>query len=153
MEALRYLSKEDFRLLHPKIQLARARSGQILVKEGMAPPGLFIVRQGSVVIQRNVNSYAIKTATLGPNEIFGETAFLNPHSWPATATASAAEECDLILFKPERLLPLFDEHPGLFARFFQSIAFIISRRLRAFNEQAGGIRHDRFGNLPNWEIL
>ena len=33
------------------------------------------------------------------------------------------------------------------------IAHWLSRRLRAYNGQLDGQRNDRFGSLPNWEIL
>jgi len=144
------LTRDDVRLLHGKIQLGRVRSAQILVKEGIPPLGLFIVRSGSVLVQRTVNGYAVNAATLGPGEMFGETAFVSPQ--PATAAVIAAEDAELMVLTPARLAPLFRETPGLAGRFFQSIALVLSRRLRHFNEQAGASR-DRYGDLPSWEIL
>lgn len=152
-KTLLHLNKDDLRLLHGKIQLGRVKPGQQLVKEGTPPLGLFIIRQGSVLVQRNVNSYSITAATLGPDDMFGETAFISPQPRPATASVIAADDTDVIVLTPQRLQPLFDENPGLFARFFHSIALVMSRRLRAFNEQTSGKTTDRFGDLPNWEIL
>ncbi|MBW3567837.1 MAG: cyclic nucleotide-binding domain-containing protein [Proteobacteria bacterium] len=150
-KTLLHLDKEDLQLLHGKMQLGRVKSGQVLVKEGVLPLGLFIVREGSVLVQRNINGYTITTATLGINEMFGETAFVSPR--PATASVVAADDTDVIVLTPRRLQPLFDENPGLFGRFHRSLAHVLSRRLRAFNEQTGGPKKDRFGDLPSWEIL
>ncbi|HEX7047717.1 MAG TPA: cyclic nucleotide-binding domain-containing protein [Gammaproteobacteria bacterium] len=152
-KALLKLNKDDLRLLHPKIQLGRVKSGQVLVKEGQPPLGLFIVRSGSVLVQRSINSYSITTATLHAGEMFGESAFINLSPRPATASVIAADDTEVIVLTPQRLNPLFEENPGLFGRFFQSIALTLSRRLRAWNEQAGGKPRDRFGDIPNWEIL
>lgn len=152
-KALPKLNKDDVRLLHAKMQLGRVKSGQVLVKESQPPLGLFIIRSGAVLVQRNINSYAITAATLAAGETFGESAFISPSPRPATATVVAAEETDVVVLTPQRLKPLFDENPALSGRFFHSIAFILSRRLRAWNEQAGGRRKDRFGDLPSWEIL
>lgn len=152
-KALLKLNKDDLRLLHPKIQLGRVKSGQVLVKEGQPPLGLFIVRSGSVLVQRSINSYSITTATLHAGEIFGESAFINLSPRPATASVIAADDTEVIVLTPKRLNSLFEENPGLFGRFFQSIALTLSRRLRAYNEQAGGKPRDRFGDIPNWEIL
>lgn len=146
------LHKDDVRLLHAKMQLGRVKTGQVLVKEGQPPLGLFIVRSGSVLVQRTIGGYAITAATLEAGEMFGETAFICPAPQPATATVVAAEDADVIVLTPQRLNPLFDENPALFGRFFQSIALTLSRRLRAYNEQAGAKR-DRFGDVPSWEIL
>ncbi|HEX6928303.1 MAG TPA: cyclic nucleotide-binding domain-containing protein [Gammaproteobacteria bacterium] len=147
------LNKQDVRLLHAKMQLGRVKSGQALVKEGIPPLGLFIVRAGSVLVQRTVNSYTITAAVLGAGEMFGETAFICPHPQPATATVVAGDDTEVIVLTPQRLQPLFDEHPDLFGRFHHSIALTLSRRLRAYNDQTGGHRQDRFGDLPDWEIL
>lgn len=152
-QTLLHLDKEDVRLLQPKVQLARAKAGQVLVKEGTPPLGLFIVRQGSVAVRRLVNKFPVTVATLEVGEMFGESAFINPAPSPATASVFAAEDSDLIILTPQRLQPLFDEHPALFGRFCHSIALTLSRRLRAFNEQLGGQQRDRFGALPNWEII
>lgn len=149
-----HLNKDDIRLLHPKAQLGRVKPGQPLVREGTPPLGLFIVRSGHVLVQRNLIGYNSTVATLGPDEMFGESAFL-AHAQPATASVIAGGETDVdvIVLTPQRLNPLFEENPGLSGRFFHSIALALSRRLRAYNLQASAERSDRFGNLPRWEIL
>lgn len=152
-KTLVHLNKQDLQLLQGKMQLGRVKPGQPLVKEGVPPLGLFIIRQGTVLVQRNINSHTLTAATLSANEMFGEMAFLNPSPCPATASVVAADDTDVIVLTPQRLQPLFDEHPDLFGRFCHSIALVLSRRLRAFNEQTGGPKKDRYGELPSWEIL
>lgn len=150
---LKFLKREDLHLLQPKTRLARARPEQLLVKEGALPLGLFIVRSGSVEVRRRTGQIDVAVAELGQGDMFGESAFLQ--KLPASASVYAKTDTDLVIFTPDRLLPLFEEHPGLFARFFQSIAHVLSRRLRAFNEQLGGSAsvEDRFADLPSWEII
>lgn len=149
------LTRDDVRRLHPKVQLGRVKPGQPLIKEGVPPLGLFIIRSGYALVQRNLIGYTRTVATLGPNEMFGESAFLSVHPGPATATviAGEGEDVDVVVLTPQRLKPLFEENPGLCGRFFQSIALVLSRRLRACSEQTGAERFDRFGELPRWEIL
>lgn len=147
------LNKDDIRKLHGKIQLGRVKAGQTIVREGAGTFGLFIVREGNVLVQRNLNSYVVTVATLGKDDMFGESAFISPEPRPASASVVAADDTDLLVLTPKRLQPLFDEDPGLFARFFESIALMLSRRLRAYNEQTTGTTRDRFGDLPDWEIL
>lgn len=151
-KTLFHLTKDDILILHNKMQLARIRSGQVLVREGVPPLGLFIVRSGSVLVQRNLNGFPMTVATLGQHEMFGEAAFMNP-GHAATAGIAAAEDGEVVVLTPTRLNPVFQENPALFARFFHSIALVISRRLRAYNGQTAGSKSDRFGDLPSWEIL
>lgn len=150
---LKYLNRDDIRLLQPKMRLARAKLDQQLVKEGVLPLGLFIVRSGKVEVCRRMGMIDVPVVELGQGDMFGETAFLQ--KLPASASVFARSEADLIIFTPDRLEPLFDEHPGLFARFFQSIALVLSRRLRAFNGQVGGDHSSssQFEDIPKWEIV
>ena len=153
-QTLPKLSREDIRILHPKIELARAKPGQVLVKELMNPIGIFILQKGSALVKRKQGAHDITVATLGPGDYFGETAFLDSIS--ASATVVAEHETDLLILRKDRIIPLFESHPDLFGRFFQSIALIISRRLRAITQQAGEAKapqEDRWGKLPNWEII
>lgn len=152
-KTLVHLNRQDLQLLRGKMQLGRVKPGQPLVKEGVPPLGLFIIRKGSVLVQRNISNYTITATTLGENEMFGESAFINPAPCPATASVVAADDTDVIVLTPQRLQPLFDENADLFGRFFHSVALVVSRRLRAFNAQTGARKKDRYEELPSWEIL
>ena len=148
------LSREDIRILTPKIQLARAKPGQVLIKERMNPIGIFVLQKGTAIVKHKQGDREITVAKLGPGDYFGETAFLDAVS--ANATVVAESEADIMILRKDRLMPLFESHPDLFGRFFQSIALIISRRLRAVTQIAGKAaapRNDRFGKVPDWEII
>lgn len=147
--ALPKLNRDDIRLLLAGAQLGHAKPGQVLVREGHPPPALFIVRGGSVLLQRNANGYVITAATLETGRLFGESVFISPAPRPASASAVAADETALIALAPQRLNPLFEENPALAGRFFHSIALTLSRRLRSFNEQGTG----NGARIPDWEIL
>lgn len=150
---LRRLTRDDVQLLHGKMQLGRVKPGQALVKEGVPPLGLFIVREGSVVVKRSLAGFDRTVAVLAAGEMFGESAFISPAPFPASATVVAAEQADVIVLTPQRLAPLFEEHPGLFSRFFHSISLTLSERLRACNELTGRVGSDRYGDIPDWEIV
>lgn len=149
---LKYLTPADASLLRNKAQLARVQAGQFLIREGKPPVGMFLIRSGKVSVQRDLHGHAMTIADFGAGTILGESAMLRPTE--ASASVIAMEETDAYVFTPERMAPLFESDPALFGRFFQSIAWIISRRLRDMNEQTGGDPFaEKFGKVPDWELI
>lgn len=150
---LPYLGRDELALLRPKLQLARAKEGQRIIREGAPSPALFIIQSGEVDILRANGAHEIHVITLGKDIIFGESAFLD--SLPASASARARSDTDLIVLNPQKIRPLFDESPQLFSLFYRSLALLVSRKLRmATNDTATAhAPEDPFGDLPSWEIL
>lgn len=151
---LPYLDRDALALLRPRMQLARAKPGQRIIREGKPSPALFIIRSGEVDILRESAGHDILVTTLTTDGIFGESAFLD--AMPASASVRARSESDLIVFTPQRLTPLFEESPSLFSQFYRSLALQLSRKLRAATNSANGGKDplaDRFGDLPAWEII
>src|SRR5690606_5460426 len=126
-----------------------AKPGQVLIREGHPPPALFIIRSGSVLLQRNTNGFIVTAATLEAGRMFGESVFISPAPPSASASAVVADETAVIVLAPRRVNPLLEENPALAGRFFHSIALTLSRRLRSFNEQGTG----NGARIPDWEIL
>lgn len=152
--ALKFLTAADISLLRNKAQLARIQPGQYLIREGKPPVGMFVIRSGKIGVQRDMNGHAITVTVteLGANNVLGETAMLRPTA--AGASVVALEETDAYVFTPDRMAALFDADPGLFGRFFQSVAWLVSRRLRDMTEQTGGDPFtEKFGNIPDWELI
>ncbi|MDX1454197.1 MAG: cyclic nucleotide-binding domain-containing protein [Gammaproteobacteria bacterium] len=148
----RFLTAEDTRLLYRKAQLARLSSGQLLIREGAVPAGIFVLQHGSVDICRCHGGQDIIVSTLRAGALVGENALLK--AGPATASVRAREATDCLVFTEGRLLPLFASNPWLAGRFYQSIAYIISQRLRRLNLEAGGDPFTRrFGRIPDWELI
>ena len=149
---LPFLDKDSRALLRPRLQLARAKAGQFIVREGQRSPALFIIQSGSADILRDNNGNLMYVATLESGNAFGESAFID--ALTASASARARSDCDLMVLSAQRITPLFDTSPDLFSQFYRSLALHLSRKLRL---AAGELdrRHEsfRFGHLPSWEIL
>lgn len=149
---LKFLTTADANLLRNKAQLARVQPGHFLIREGKPPVGMFVIRSGKVSVQRDLHGHAITITELGPGTVLGETAMLRPSN--ASASVVAIEETDAYVFTPERMAPIFEADPGLFGRFFQSLARVISRRLRDTTELTGGDPFtEKFGKIPEWELI
>lgn len=150
--SFKFLNVEDYRLLSSKMQLARVPAGKYLIRENTPPSGLMIVRSGEVEVRRDLHGHEVHVGFLQKGQIIGESSFLVPA--PASASVVARDDVEIMFFTPAKIEPLFQENPGLFGRFYQSIAWNISRRVRNMTEKLGApVGNDPFADVPDWEII
>jgi CRP-like cAMP-binding protein len=109
--------------------------GEHIIPEGDARNNIYIIRCGeaSVVLAGSENEAVL--ATLGPDDICGEIAFLEKGK--ATAAVVAQEEVEADELSAKELRDLFDTFPGLASRFYQSLATILAERLRLTSKDLG----------------
>ncbi len=95
-----------------------AAPGDLLIQEGAAGQGLFVVLRGEVAVSRRDEAGSVELARLGPSEVFGEIAVLTKE--PATATVRATKPGTTLLFLSrdyfERLLAAVPELRAYFER-------------------------------------
>ena len=96
--------------------------------------GLYIIREGEVVIQRNIDSnVVISLATFGKGDFFGELALVDGEK--RSASAIAKKECKIaVIFKPD-LDDFIEKFPRKGIKILQGIAEIVTVRLRKINEE------------------
>jgi CRP-like cAMP-binding protein len=110
-------------------------AGDHVYREGEAADALFLVEMGTVDIVGKGKE--IVFATIGSGHGFGELAFFEPGTRPASAFAR--ERTHLLQIPYERLSKLFSERPGLslivyrnacgfFAKHFRTLAADLNRR-------------------------
>jgi CRP/FNR family cyclic AMP-dependent transcriptional regulator len=122
-----------FRSLNKKhiAQLARSTTtqkydaGQVIVSQGDAGVGLYIIASGKVDVRRERSGQEpVIVNTLGPGQFFGEMALLDDYPRSATVAAREATEC-LTLTKWHFLAEL-ESHPEMALPMLS----VLSRRLR-----------------------
>ena len=121
---LEFLTANDQALLTSKAQHVNFTAGQVLIHEGMPGKSVYLIRTGSVAIQRSGS----KIANLGAGDVCGEMAFLENTSSSASVVAETAVTADAI--DALELQRIFVAFPHLAARFYRSIAVTLSKRLR-----------------------
>jgi len=104
--------------------LRRLDAGEVLIREGRAPPFLYAVRGGVLVASGSVpGGRSVAVALLGPGEAFGEGALSDPvGACPFVVRAMTAS--DVVVFPPERLW-----EPGTDARAVRWVVAALARRL------------------------
>jgi CRP-like cAMP-binding protein len=105
------------------------KPGEILIKEGSQQTSLCIIVKGDVKVQRDYEGFTIELSRHGAGEIFGDMSFLEGQ--PASATVVAGDEEVLtFIVTHNHINALTHQNPAFAARFYQSLAEILSRRLR-----------------------
>ncbi|QQS37836.1 MAG: cyclic nucleotide-binding domain-containing protein [Ignavibacteriales bacterium] len=114
--------------VHERTYLA----GEYVFYQGDPGIGLYIVIEGEVIIQRNVESKLISLATFSKNDFFGELALIDGEK----RSASAIAKTDLsvaVIFKPD-LDEFIDTHPKKGIKILKGINHLLTMRLRKLNE-------------------
>jgi hypothetical protein len=117
------LSGEDLAPLARIAELDSFSPGQKVFAEGELGDALFVIVRGKVEIQRGGHA----VATLGPGEAFGEMAVLD--EVPRSATATAAEETELLRIDSEEFYEILHEQVEI----AEGVIRMLTHRLREAN--------------------
>ena len=119
-----YLTPNDCTLLVDKATRRKFRAGEVIVQQGRRTHGVFLLLSGGASVQIPTG----QSASVGPGEVCGEISFLD--DLPATATVTAQGPLEVLYLDRPTLQSLFELFPHLGSRFYRSLAFSLSRRLR-----------------------
>lgn len=120
-----HLTANDWKLIADKASRREFEPGEQFVYRGRRTNGIYLLLSGTASVQ----APGQKTSwTIGPGEICGEISFLD--ELPATANVVANDNVEAYFLDRPTLHSLFELFPHLGSRFYQSLASILSRRLR-----------------------
>jgi CRP-like cAMP-binding protein len=102
----------------------------MIITVNSRPNALFILVNGSAVVEVLRGT---PIAKLAAGDICGEMAFIE--SGAASASVVADSETEVEVLDLPKLTEIFSHHPHLEARFYKSLTFLLSRRLRATSMQ------------------
>jgi len=118
------LTPNDWALIADKATRMKFKPGDLLVHQGKRTHGVYLLLKGTAAVQIP----SMGTHLINPGEACGEISFLD--ELPATANVVAKEEVDAFYLDRPTLQSVFELFPHLGSRFYQSLAAILSRRLR-----------------------
>ncbi len=95
-----------------RFKMKQARPGEVLIREGEASDGLYVVLHGSAKVTKKLpDGRAAEVATLREGELAGEMSLLNNEA--ATATVAAAGPTILLKLPAEQFQELILTHPQI----------------------------------------
>ncbi|HEV3308243.1 MAG TPA: cyclic nucleotide-binding domain-containing protein [Candidatus Sulfotelmatobacter sp.] len=131
---LLYLTANDWVLLQAKALRRTFKLGDEIIRQGEYGSSIYIIRRGEASVQLAGSSSRSIVASLGPNDICGEIAFLEQGQSTAAVIASE-EEVEADEVQVQELRAMFAAFPGLASRFYLSLAVILAQRLRVTSRE------------------
>ena len=126
---LKYLTSEDHSLLVDKAEVTIYQKDEIILQEGCICESIYLLRKGLVRVERATSEKGVAIAFLQPGDVFGEMSFLE--DVVTSAQIIAATKAEVVKIDKTTLKSLLKSSPELSNRFYQSLAALLSSRLRA----------------------
>ena len=129
--------------LAPRFKLVTLAEGQTAFQEGENEGALYLIKEGSVVVEMMIRDELIELARLGKHQFFGEVSFLTGVS--RTATVHSLEDgTELLKIEEEELKELLRHHPymkDVLSRYHLDRVTATAETLKSFlkNEKVEGI--------------
>ncbi len=114
------LKREDVAPLVEAAQVQEKRAGEVVVTEGADDKDVFIVRRGSMIVEKQVGDRPVFLSYLPAGSYFGEMAVIDGSV--RTATVKAAIKSEVIRLPGEGFLELLAKNPALRERALTDMA-------------------------------
>ena len=109
------------------------QANEFLFKEGNPGSGMFIIKNGSISIEKTSDAgEIIHLATLSTGDFVGELALLDDSS--RSASARCNKKTDVIVFFRQDFFNLIERTPSLGAKVLKALAIMIGERLKITNK-------------------
>ncbi len=132
------LTKEDVAEVVAASELVDIRAGQVVIEEGAEDKDVYVIRRGSMIVEKTIGGSPVFLSYLPAGSYFGEMAVIDGSS--RTATVKAAIKSQVVRFPGEAFVALLDRKPALRQK---ALAEMASRReINSFIES----RKDSFGS-------
>lgn len=133
---LKYLTANDSALLRSVARRQTFKPREIVIAINSRPKSLFVLVSGTAAVEV-VRGEPI--AKINSGDICGEMAFLEDAAASASVVAETQLEADVIdLTELDRIFALY---PHLQARFYRSLALLLSQRLRSTSSRLAKAAH------------
>lgn len=136
----KFLRDAEWSVLLGKAEVQAFEPDAVILRENHKPGGIIVIRAGEVKVCRDHAGFQIELSEAGPGEIYGEMSFIEAE--PANASVIAKTPVELLYITHAQVQSIIRENPGFFGRFFQSLAWLLSQRLRETTGQVAIQRAD-----------
>lgn len=129
-KVFKFLSDDEYQALLQACERKIYKPGETLIQAGQQQTNMYIIVKGDVKVQRDHGEgFSIEIARHGPGEVLGDMSFIEGQAASASVLA-AEEEVLAFVISHDHLHRLSQTNPVFYGHFYQSLADILSRRLR-----------------------
>ncbi len=130
LKVFKYLNDGEFKSLLQTAESRIYKPGALLIRQGDEQTNLYILIKGSAKVVRDHDGFMVDISQHGPGEIFGDMSFIEGQS--ASASVEACDpEAQAIIITHDNIKKFVEADASFAGRFYESLAAILSRRLRA----------------------
>lgn len=131
------LTSEDVAELVEAAEVQEVRAGKVVIAEGADDKDIYVIRRGSMIVEKDIGGKPVFLSYLPAGSYFGEMAVIDGSK--RTATVKAAIKSEVVRFPGEAFTALLDRKPRLREKALADMAG--RRELNQFIES----RKDSFG--------
>ncbi len=131
----KFLRGPEWDTLKAGAKVQKFAEGDTLLAAGSTPRGIMIIEMGTAAVRRDSAGFALTVAELEAGAIFGEMSFIE--SMPAEVSLVALTEIQVLFIDHATVQSIIRDNPAFYGRFFQSLAWLLSRRLRDMTSAVG----------------
>lgn len=135
------LAKEDVAELVETGEVVDVPAGKVLIEEGADDKDIYIIRRGSMIVEKNIGGHPVFLSYLPAGSYVGEMAVIDGSK--RTATVRAAIKSEVVRFPGEAFTRVLDAKPALRQKMLAEMAG--RRETNAFIEA----RKDSFGSAAD----
>ncbi len=136
------LTPEDLAEITEVAVVEDKRAGEVVVKEGDDDNDVFVIRRGSMIVEKDIGGHPVFLSYLPAGSYFGEMAVIDGSK--RTATVKAAIKSQVVRFPGKAFAQLLDRKPKLREKALAEMAG--RREVNAFIES----RKDSFGDAADY---
>lgn len=125
---LKFLTEDDRKMLLGSATLKKFEPESVIVTEGEPQDSIFVLESGEARVEKAHGEFGVELSRLGAGDVFGEMGFVE--GFEASASVIAEEPCAVHLVSKDFISEKIKNDPGFYGRFYQSLAFTLSQRLR-----------------------
>jgi CRP-like cAMP-binding protein/thioredoxin reductase/Fe-S-cluster-containing hydrogenase component 2 len=114
------VTSEDLKEVLETAEIKEIRAGQTIINEGEEGYDIFVIRQGSMVVEKNIGGKPVFLSYLPAGSYVGEMALIDRGR--RTATVRAAIKSEVIRLDGEAFRRLLERKPELLGRFKQEMS-------------------------------
>jgi len=122
-------SSEDVQMLGGFMQVYRAQTGSMIIREGDVDDYMLLIIQGKVdIVKTDKRGVTQAMTSVGPGMILGEMSMIDGE--PRFATCIAAEPTTFAVLSRDAMVRIILEQPSLGAKLLIKLVTLLSQRLR-----------------------
>jgi CRP/FNR family cyclic AMP-dependent transcriptional regulator len=122
-------TREDIQRLTAFMQIYRAETAQMMIREGDIDDYMLLIIQGQVeIVKTDSHGHPQPMTTVGPGATLGEMSMIDGE--PRFATCMAVEPTTFAALSRDGMVQIILEEPGLGAKVLVKLVTLLSQRLR-----------------------